>query len=67
MSVDYVIVFRFAETGKAEATSSFRKLIETLSSVGLTTEVRNGDNHSVLVFTKVATQEHLMGEVFRSR
>lgn len=67
MEVDYVIVYRFADTGRAEAVSSFRKLIEALASVGLTTEVRNGDNHSLLVFVKMATQDHLQSEVFRSR
>jgi hypothetical protein len=35
--------------------------------VGLQTEVRSGDNHSILLFTKVASDEHLFGEVYRSR
>ena len=38
-----------------------------LASVGLATEVRNGEHHSILVFTKVASEEHLFGEVYRSR
>jgi anoctamin-10 len=41
--------------------------VESLSSVGLQTEVRNGDSHSVLVFARVASDEHLFGEVYRSR
>lgn len=41
--------------------------MQTLASVGLATEVRNGDKHSVLVFVKVASEEHLFGEVYRSR
>jgi anoctamin-10 len=35
--------------------------------VGLATEVRNGGKHSLLVFVKVASEEHLFGEVYRSR
>lgn len=31
------------------------------------TEVRNGDSHSVLLFVRVASDEHLYGEVYRSR
>jgi hypothetical protein len=33
----------------------------------LATEVRNGDANSVLVFVKVASQEHMYAEVYRSR
>lgn len=41
--------------------------MEKLASVGLATEVRNGDSHSLLVFVKVASEEHVYGEVYRSR
>lgn len=41
--------------------------MEGLASVGLQTEVRNGDHHSVLLFVRVASDEHLFGEVYRSR
>jgi anoctamin-10 len=67
MEVDYVISFRFANTDKATATTQFEKLIKALSSVGLATEVRLGENHSLLVFCKVASQKYLFGEVYRSR
>ena len=43
------------------------KLIEALNDVGLATEVRNGDNCAVLVFVKVASDNHLKAEVYRSR
>jgi anoctamin-10 len=33
----------------------------------LATEVRNGDNHSLLIFVKVASEEHVNAEVYRSR
>ena len=38
-----------------------------MSSVGLATEVRNGDNHSVLIFARVASDDHMFGEIYRSR
>ena len=52
---------------KAKATAKFEKLCEALANVGLQTEVRNGDSHSVLLFVRVASDEHLFGEVYRSR
>ncbi|KAJ9668071.1 hypothetical protein H2201_001877 [Coniosporium apollinis] len=67
MDVDYVIVYRFTDLDKQTAIVTFEKLIQALSSVGLATEVRNGGNHSVLVFTRVASERHLYGEVYRSR
>jgi anoctamin-10 len=41
--------------------------VEALATVGLATEVRVGDKHSLLVFVKVGSKEHLYGEVYRSR
>ncbi|KAF4552273.1 Calcium-activated chloride channel-like protein [Elsinoe fawcettii] len=67
MSVDYVISYRFATTDKQKAIAQFEKLVEKLSSVGLSTEVRNGDASSVLVFVRVASEEYMFGEVYRSR
>ncbi|PVI04886.1 DUF590-domain-containing protein [Periconia macrospinosa] len=67
MDVDYVISYRFAKTDKATAIAKFEKLVEALASVGLQTEVRNGDSHSVLLFLRVASDDHLFGEVYRSR
>ena len=54
-------------TDRSTAISSFEKLVEALSSVGLQIEVRDGDAHSVLLFVRVASEEHLFGEVYRSR
>lgn len=45
----------------------FNKLIERLASVGLSTEVRPGDAQSLLVFVRVASEDHMNGEVYRSR
>ncbi|GAB7351378.1 hypothetical protein MBLNU459_g2059t1 [Dothideomycetes sp. NU459] len=67
MDVDYVLVYRFATTDKQEAVQRFGQLVEKLATVGLATEVRNGDNHSLLLFVKVASDEHVFGEVYRSR
>lgn len=52
---------------KALAAQQFGKLVEKLGSVGLATEVRQGDSHSLLVFTKVLSEDHMYGEVYRSR
>ena len=54
-------------TDKAKAAAQFEKLCYALANVGLQTEARNGDNHSVLLFARVASDEHLFGEVYRSR
>lgn len=43
------------------------KVIQALNDVGLSTEVRNGDNCAVLVFVKIASERHLRAEVYRSR
>ncbi|KAL0265256.1 hypothetical protein SLS55_001221 [Diplodia seriata] len=67
MDVDYVVSYRFSSTDKDTALSKFEQLIAALSSVGLATEVRNGEDSSLLVFCKVASEEHLYGEVYRSR
>jgi hypothetical protein len=52
---------------KAKAIAQLEKLCEALANVGLQTEVRNGESHSVLIFVRVASDEHLFGEVYRSR
>ncbi|KAF2190943.1 DUF590-domain-containing protein [Zopfia rhizophila CBS 207.26] len=67
MGVDFVISYRFARTDKSVAIAKFERLVEALASVGLDTEVRNGDKLSVLLFVRVASDEHLFGEVYRSR
>ncbi|CAN9138107.1 unnamed protein product [Alternaria alternata] len=67
LDVDYVISYRFAKTDKAKAIAQFEKLCEALANVGLQTEVRNGESHSILLFVRVASDEHLFGEVYRSR
>jgi len=45
----------------------FERLIQALTRVGLSTEVRNGGKHSLLIFVKAASDDYLYGEVYRSR
>lgn len=51
----------------ASAIQQFNKLVETLAARGLTTEVRNGDDQSVLIFVKLSSDKHLYSEIYRSR
>jgi anoctamin-10 len=52
---------------KQKASERFSELLRRLASVGLASEVRNGENHSLLVFVRVASEQHMFGEVYRSR
>ena len=45
----------------------FRRLIQALAQAGLTTEVRNGDDKSLLVFVKAADESVFKDVVYRSR
>lgn len=67
MEVDYVLVYRFTDLVDVEAAKKYRSLIQALASVGFETEVRNGENHSLLIFAKMASEEHMFAEVYRSR
>lgn len=42
-------------------------MVKKLASVGLATEARNGEENSVLLFVKVANEEHMFAEIYRSR
>jgi anoctamin-10 len=52
---------------KAAVEMQFEKLIATLDTVGMRTEVRNGRNKSILVFVRIRSAQKLVGEVYRSR
>ncbi|KAI0817337.1 calcium-activated chloride channel-domain-containing protein [Xylaria sp. FL0064] len=65
-NVDYVIHYG-VPSDKAEAEAGFTELIEALTKVGLTSEVRHGDDSSVLVFVKVASHDYLASQVYRER
>lgn len=53
------------DTSKAEA--AYVQLIEVLSGVGLATEVRRGDENSLLIFVKIASDDLLKQQVYRYR
>lgn len=65
--VDYVIVYRFTDLSKEQAKQGLEKLLHALARVGLLTEVRDGGNSSLLIFTKTATDNRLAQAVYRSR
>ncbi|KAL9040616.1 MAG: hypothetical protein Q9214_004414 [Letrouitia sp. 1 TL-2023] len=65
--VDYVITYRFTDVSQIEARDDFKKLMQALSHVGLTTEVRNGDSCCLLVFVKVGSEKRFAQAVYRSR
>lgn len=52
---------------KATSAERFEELVQRLAKSGLATEVRNGHNHTLLVFVKVSSDEHMYAEVYRSR
>lgn len=52
---------------KNNAISNFQNLIRALADVGLQTEVRNGEDSSLLVFVKAADEEVFSNVVYRSR
>ncbi|KAI1324170.1 DUF590-domain-containing protein [Xylariaceae sp. FL0255] len=66
MNVDYVIHYKIP-SDKAQGEAGFTQLIESLTKVGLATEVRNGDASSLLVFVKVASNEYLTSQIYRER
>ncbi|KAL8701991.1 MAG: hypothetical protein Q9224_000228 [Gallowayella concinna] len=65
--VDYVITYRFTDTNNVDAQDGFSALMRALAGVGLATEVRNGDNCSLLVFIRVGSEKRFAHEVYRSR
>ncbi|TWU76631.1 hypothetical protein ED733_008259 [Metarhizium rileyi] len=65
--VDYVIHYKVPPKERAKAEAGFVQLIQSLTKVGLTAEVRNGDPGSLLVFVKIASTELLGQQVYRSR
>ena len=52
---------------KSKAAAEFEKLIQALARLGLTLEVRNGENCSLLVFVKANNDRRFNNEVYRSR
>jgi len=67
MGVEYVLIYRYSATDKTKSITNFESLVHKLARAGLATEVRNGEDHSLLVFIKVASDEHMFAEIYRSR
>ncbi|KAJ5198669.1 uncharacterized protein N7498_007786 [Penicillium cinerascens] len=66
LDVDYVVRYSFGDVDQSQAIKELEKLLRTLASVGLQTEVRQGDETSLLVFVR-ATSKRLKRAVYRSR
>ncbi|KAF5607606.1 IST2 [Fusarium subglutinans] len=65
--VDFVIHYKVPPLERAEAEAGFVQLIQALTTVGLATEVRHGDNNSLLIFVKVASPDLFAKQVYRAR
>ncbi|KAH6607581.1 hypothetical protein Trco_003894 [Trichoderma cornu-damae] len=65
--VDYVIHYRTPPKERAKAEAAFVQLIEALTNIGLATAVRRGYEDSLLVFTRLASDDLLARQVHSSR
>ncbi|KIW95709.1 uncharacterized protein Z519_04294 [Cladophialophora bantiana CBS 173.52] len=65
--VDYVISYRMPQDDREAGITQFKKLIRALAEIGLTTEVRRGDETSLLVFVRAADEKIFADVVYRSR
>ncbi|EEU40315.1 uncharacterized protein NECHADRAFT_66456 [Fusarium vanettenii 77-13-4] len=65
--VDFVIHYKVPAAERDEAEAGFVQLIRALTTVGLATEVRHGENESLLVFVKVASPDLFAKQVYRAR
>ncbi|KAJ5117021.1 hypothetical protein N7456_001369 [Penicillium angulare] len=66
LQVDYVVQYSFGHLDQSQAIEQLEKLLQTLTEVGLQTEVRQGDESSLLVFVR-ASKKQLKRAVYRSR
>ncbi|BCR90548.1 anoctamin family protein [Aspergillus chevalieri] len=64
--VDYVIRYRFGDADTSEAGKQLELLLRTLVEIGLQTEVRQGDESTLLVFVR-ATKKSVKRGVYHSR
>ncbi|KAE8149900.1 calcium-activated chloride channel-domain-containing protein [Aspergillus avenaceus] len=65
--VDYVIRYSFEDTDAEKATQQLELLLRRLSEVGLQTEVREGDESSLLIFVRASRKKSLKRAVYQSR
>ncbi|GLA12082.1 hypothetical protein AnigIFM62618_007215 [Aspergillus niger] len=66
--VDYVIRYNFGgEPDAAHATEQLDRLLRKLFEVGLQTEVRQGDESSLLIFVRASRKKSLKRAIYQSR
>jgi anoctamin-10 len=65
--VDYVIHYKIPPKEHAEAEAGFVRLVESLTKVGLATEVRSGDRDSLLIFIQLASESILTSQIYHTR
>jgi len=65
--VDFVLLYKVPPEERDEVEAGFTQLVKALTGVGLATEVRHGDNHSLLIFVKIASTDLLAQQVYRAR
>ncbi|KAL4890562.1 calcium-activated chloride channel-domain-containing protein [Aspergillus ambiguus] len=65
--VDYVIRYTFGDTDTKQAISQLELLLRRVHEVGLQSEVREGDESSVLVFVRASSTKSLKRAVYQSR
>ena len=53
--------------GQNEAQQGLAKLLQALAQVGLAIEIRNGDNQSLMILVKIASDKQLSHQIYRSR
>ncbi|KAJ6164048.1 hypothetical protein N7470_002720 [Penicillium chermesinum] len=66
LEVDFVIRYGFGGSDKADAIEQLEKLLRALAGIGLQTEIRQGDESSLLIFVR-ASSKQLNRAVYRSR
>ncbi|CAI7664940.1 unnamed protein product [Penicillium pancosmium] len=66
LQVDYVVCYSFGNVGRSQAVQQLEKLLRALSDAGLQTEIRQGDESSLLIFVR-ASKKRLRRAVYWSR
>jgi hypothetical protein len=65
--VSVEVTLLIVDADKEKSAEAFEQLVHKLARVGLATEVRQGEDHTLMVFIKIASIEHVYAEVYRSR
>lgn len=65
--IGHLLTYQSLNSDQTVAVEQFEALIQALDSVGFATEVRIGSKNYLLVFAKLASDDHLYAEIYRSR